>query len=509
MFSRTGTDQLTGHPVLDREFARRASAFKHKPQHALLSVESQEYGESALSAVAYSFLLGFLFVATSRVLDFTLPTLHLPLILAVLSAVLALISNGVRSAFATSTGRFIGLFTLWFILCVPFSQWKGGSFVVLKEDISRSFLVFMMVATTMNTVRRVVGAIAVIGLGTVITMSIALVQNHRLDGRLTMFVGQYSNSNDLAQIMLLGMCFIPSLGAWLRNKTFTWFGYCMMIPFLYAIILTGSRAALLTTAMLAVIVLFFASPGKKLFLVVALPLLGIGLLALSGTARMRMASLFTQNTVSSATSVSEGIAIASAEGRLTMLKDSLKLTLQNPLFGVGPGVFQSASASLQNLEGKRAMWLEAHNSYTQVSSETGIPGAFFYGAAVFTGIGGLMRLRKRTLVRAEFRDMHIVVNSLLLGFVTFVLTSVFSSVAYNFIFWMLFGLVAATITVVHRAVERALAVSAQPVAHRVKPISVPVAAPAPPLQPAIRVTLSGRIKPKRSLPSGGPGQSRG
>ncbi len=391
-------------------------------------------GESSLSGLAYSSLLGFLFVATSRVLDFTLPSLHLPLILAVLSATLALISNGVLPAFSTKTGKMVGLFTLWFIMCVPFSQWKGGSFNVLSEDLSRSFLVFLMVATTVNTIRRVEGVIAVVGGGTIITMAIALAQNNRIDGRLTMTTGQYSNPNDLAQIMLLGMCFVPALGTWLRNQGLTWFGYAMMVPFLYTVAITGSRAALLTTGLLALVLLVFASPGKKLLLVIAMPLLGMALLAFSGTARLRLATLTSGDTVARASTESEGMAIASTSGRLATLRDSLQLTLENPLFGVGPGVFQSAAASLQNAEGKRAMWLETHNAYTQVSSETGIPGALFFGGAVLTGIMGLLRLRQKTKLRREFEAMNRTVNSVLLGFLTFTITAIFSSVAYSFIF---------------------------------------------------------------------------
>jgi O-antigen ligase len=495
-----------GHPVLDAA----AGGFRAAPQPFHFPAQPGQQEESSLSGLAYTFLLGFLFVALSRVLDFVLPGLHLPLILAIVAAALALISNGVSRAFLTPTGKFVGLFTLWVILCVPFSQWRGGSFAVLTDDLSRSFLVFLMVAITLKTVRRIEGTIAVIGVGTIVTMFIALLQNHRIDGRLTMSLGQYSNSNDLAQIMLLGMCFVPTLGTWLGKSMITGLGYLMMFPFLYAIISTGSRGALITTVVLAGIVLFYASPGKKLVLIVALPLLGVGLLGLSGPARLRMASLLKGDDARTATSASEGMAIASTSGRLEMLKQSIKLTVQNPLFGVGPGVFQSASAELTHAEGKRAMWLEAHNSYTQVSSETGIPGAIFFSGAVLTGIFGLMRLRKRTSGRVEFQAMNRTLNSTLLGFITFAVTSVFSSVAYGFIFWMLLGIVAATILVVGEQVERTLA-TGLPMPALVSPAfpRATLTAPAAPLRPATRVTLSGRIKPARKHPAAGPDQLRG
>jgi len=53
---------------------------------------------------------------------------------------------------------------------------------------------------------------------------------------------------------------------------------------------------------------------------------------------------------------------------------SIQLTFEHPILGVGPGEFMDAEAEEAAVAGKKAMWHFTHNSYTELSSETGLPG---------------------------------------------------------------------------------------------------------------------------------------
>lgn len=442
----------------------------------------------ASPALPYVLFLLYVFAATSRVLDFTLPDLHLPLILLASSALLAFLTGGARPVFSTTAGKMMGLFVVWFLVCIPFSQWRGGSFGVLTDELSRSLAVFAVVTIVVNTVRRLQGLIAIIGVGTAVAMAIALIEDERIDGRLTMSVGQYSNPNDLAQILLLGMCCLPVLGIWRKSRILKALGYLTMGVFLYAIFTTGSRSALITATVLAGIVFFYSPAPRKVLLLLLFPILGAGLFSLSDTARLRLRTLF-ENNPARATSYSEEAAIASANVRILTLRQSIQLTLENPIFGVGPGVFQSAAASLRGAQGQRALWIETHNSYTQVSSETGLPGMILFCGAVLVSVRELWRIRTRTAQSPALAPLHETVNFLLVGFLTYTLTSLFSSVAYNYIFWMLIGLCAASIPILRRELERNTAPAPSG-----PPLPAPPAAPA---RPATRVTLSGTVKPRK------------
>ena len=45
--------------------------------------------------------------------------------------------------------------------------------------------------------------------------------------------------------------------------------------------------------------------------------------------------------------------------------------------------------------GKQAMWHYTHNSYTELSSETGFPGLFLFLFAFYRGYKGLSTIRSR------------------------------------------------------------------------------------------------------------------
>jgi O-antigen ligase len=154
----------------------------------------------------------------------------------------------------------------------------------------------------------------------------------------------------------------------------------------------------------------------------------------------------------------EQIAAASQRGRMQTLIQSIVLTAENPLFGVGPGIFSAAAAEESQEEGRRALWVETHNAYTQVSSELGIPGLIFFVGAVGGCINGLLRVRKKAAELPQFQEIHGTATWLLLAFLAFAFTSFFSSVAYQLYFSMLIGTCASGII----AMERELSAASTP-----------------------------------------------
>jgi hypothetical protein len=168
-------------------------------------------------------------------------------------------------------------------------------------------------------------------------------------------------------------------------------------------------------------------------------------------------------------------------------------------------VFQSAAADLEWEVGKRALWLETHNAYTQVSSEMGFPGAIFFCGGVLASILGLLRVRSRARSNPAFAPIQKTTEALLLGFLAFALTSVFSSVAYGFIFWTLFGLCAGSITTLTSEMDEAklhpsqAGVLPRPITMP-PPVTIRVVERSP-VRKGERVTLSGRIKTRRDKAS--------
>jgi len=85
----------------------------------------------------------------------------------------------------------------------------------------------------------------------------------------------------------------------------------------------------------------------------------------------------------------------SAAGRKALLIKSIEITFRFPLLGVGPGNFPAiVFADIQKNSG-RYSWFVTHNSYTQISSESGIPALLMFlgmlGCA-FANLQSVLRL---------------------------------------------------------------------------------------------------------------------
>ncbi len=113
-----------------------------------------------------------------------------------------------------------------------------------------------------------------------------------------------------------------------------------------------------------------------------------------------------------------------------MLIKSLQFTIEHPIFGVGPGDFSSFEGGTR-AETKHGEWQQTHNSYTQVSSEIGIPAAICYIGAIFAALFSL----NRSMVRARRDKIPVLVTTAfccMLSIVMIAACMFFLSLAYRF-----------------------------------------------------------------------------
>lgn len=393
-----------------------------------------------LQNVGFKLLLVFLFFAFSRVLDVTLPSLHLPFLLSVVVLLAALATGGLGRVLASPIGRLLLAFTVWMVICVPFSQWKGGSFGMLKDIWLRSLLCFVMVAGLTLTLQQVRAVLLTLALAGATQAVLALVLQHRVAGRLGFPGGQFSNPNDLAQALLISVPPLFLLGIPAGNPFRKILIAGLALPLLIAVAQTGSRAAVLAVPVVALYVFVRVPPLTRLLMIIGgacAALVVVGMLPDSVRARFR--TLFDDNI----STEEDRMAVASKEARLELLKQSVKFSVRYPIFGVGPGVFQHASVMDSGAQGKRAIWRETHNMFTQVSSECGIPGFLLYFATLWVCYRRLKALRVRSQGDPELRELYAMVVSYSASLLGFALMGAFSSVAYAFIFPVLLGIAAA------------------------------------------------------------------
>src|SRR2546427_9352704 len=103
-----------------------------------------------------------------------------------------------------------------------------------------------------------------------------------------------------------------------------------------------------------------------------------------------------------------------------------RVSLEHPLFGVGPGNFGIVSGN----------WHETHNTYTQLSSEAGIAALILFLLIMRRGFINIREAKR--LVRGKPEE-QLFATALGASFASFAVGSVFASAAYQFFPYFLVG----------------------------------------------------------------------
>jgi O-antigen ligase len=132
----------------------------------------------------------------------------------------------------------------------------------------------------------------------------------------------------------------------------------------------------------------------------------------------------------------------SADARQTLLMSGVVLTLNNPVFGVGPGNFGPTIVNIGKEQGFDWAPLNTHNAYTQVSSETGIPGILLFLALIFFSTRALVSLLRQTSATGTTpnSEIHRLASALLVSFAAILTCLFFLSEAYGQIIYLWLGL---------------------------------------------------------------------
>ena len=398
---------------------------------------------SPLLNAVFPILLAFLFAVFTGTLELVgfLRATHLLLVIGALGLIAVFVTGRFMQVVLSPVGKLLTLFTVWFILCIPMAIWRGGSFGVFVDTWSRSFLAYILTAGLISTVAQSRKVFHTIAYSVGFLASLALVV-HYYDGsgRLCLPGGRYGNANDFGFALLVGLPFLAFTflqGRGVRKAA----AVVLTGPVLIALAKTGSRGCMLGAGMLVLYAFFRASKAVRAKLAIAAPILFVLLLLVvpSGL-RDRYITLFSSRNTNQ-TSDNTVEAAGSAEARLVVLEDSIWLTILHPLSGVGPGNFPVAQNDLAIARGERkGQWRVTHNTYTEVSSEMGIPGLLIYLVFLFRCWKVLTAVIRRKTISAELRVMA---GTLRAAFVVVATVAAFDSLTYNTNIPILAGLVTA------------------------------------------------------------------
>ena len=399
---------------------------------------------------------------------------------------LLLLSGGLVRCFRGTASLWFCGYLGWLLLAAPFSVWKGGTFETLRSAFLTEFSLFFVIAGLTRTIGELRKLCAAVAIGGTFTLVYCGWMGGNDTGRLSLPFGTLQNPNDLAIHLLLALPFVALL--FYAGKGML---RLLAIPtaagLLYAVLLTGSRMALVVTALIVVFVLVRSTMTQRLAMVGVFAIAGVmALVFMPALTIQRYLTVFSSQPATIVDLEEYQGAVGSTEARMALLRTSIKMTIQNPLFGAGPGQFAVEEEALQKEMGRRGSWQVTHNTYTQVSSEAGIPALFFYCAAILAAMFGMHRIYKFAARRND-PDSRLLVHMafcLRLALVTIALCSMFGSLAYRSYLPMILGLSVAFTAAATRLVER-LAATPSPATNtrpflpspRLNPRPAPLAAP--------------------------------
>ena len=337
----------------------------------------------------------------------------------------ALLMGSVRRTFQSRAAYYWLAFFVWMVLATPFSSWPGGS-LGRVIGYARNDVIFLVliggVALNWNEARAIFRTVAAAAL---VNLAAARLLAHSGNGRLSLEAsGTIGNSNDLAAQMLLVLPFLLFFMIGRGRSIVVRIAILGLLMYgLWIILGTASRGGVVALAVVFLCILAHASLPQKILLFAAGGAIAVVALAVLPTMTLnRLGSLFGGNQAEAANS---------SESREYLFKTSVRFTIEHPVFGVGPDQFSSFEGKTSRAQGFHGNWHETHNTYTEVSSECGVPAfVFFVG-----GLGSAMLLVLRTYRTATREGYPEIANGCfcyLLAMVGYLVAIIFLAHAYAF-----------------------------------------------------------------------------
>jgi len=386
-----------------------------------------------LRSIAFHLGLLLLFLRISMLhqvqtvmMGFNLYLLYLFGIPAIIGVVAA---GGLRRAFRGRPAYYWTGFAIWMFLAIPFSSYRRGSAELLLTYLRTDLIMLFVTGGLAVTWRECKQLMHAIAWGVFVNLMCARIflKGMGSENRVSLEFGSISNPNDLAAHLLLALPFLLWVAMNSKFILMRLFAMLGVVYGLYVILGTGSRGALLALGAASVYFLVRGTARQRLVLVGIAPIAAAVLLTAVPTRILQRLTSFSAN---SADSVQE--AIESSMLREYLLKTSIDYTFQHPLFGLGPGQFSSFEGMHNQIIGTHGYWHEAHNTFTQVSSECGIPGAILFIAGIVSTFLLLNRTFRQARNRPDCADIRAAVFCVSLALVAFCTAIAFVNFAYFF-----------------------------------------------------------------------------
>ena len=393
------------------------------------------------STLAFYFALALVFTRFSmihQILEYLLHV-HLYLLyfmgLPVIIGILA--TGGLRRVFKYRPAVYWTAFALWLIPAALFSTWRGGSFAEVATYYRTEFIMLFAISGLVTRWRQCRQLIYTIAFAALVNMASVMLWG-RLDkgGRTSLLFGTVANSNDYAGHLIFVLPFLLWIVLVTKSIRVRIAGFIALALGTYEILASASRGAALGLVAAIVVFVFTASSKLRRAILFIAPAVVVLAMTLLPSAVVHRIFSFSADSSEDSTDAS-----VSLRNRRQLLEDSIRFTVQNPLFGVGPAQFSTNEGTQTGESGKRfRLWYETHNSFLQIASEDGIPALIFYIGGILSSLLLLNKTGRLCRGRPDLNEIATAILCLRIALIGFCATIFFVNFGYFFYLPMMGGI---------------------------------------------------------------------
>ncbi len=423
--------------------AESLSLEKENWQQQLVPTESREHERK--DRLTFLFLWLFTIAVFARPEDIfpSLAPLHLTFVFgacAGLTYLVGLLSGHIDLQW-TPELKIVSLLTAWYIAGLPFAYWRSGSFQTLTHVWLKTLLIFFLLTQVLTTVERIRKLLWAVILSELVVTSISIFLSSRaiwVGERLLGFNLGILGWNFLGIAEALTIPYIAAIFVVRRSILETSLLVAAFISMTWMLMLTASRSGfldvVLSAALTSLLVLRGSSRGRIMGVAIALALI----VAISLAPQVFWERVGTMwGGADPSTNEVAASARESGENHLTALTRSIEYTLEYPIFGLGLGNFEVANGS--DL-GVPDAWIGTHNTFTEISSEAGVPALLLFVALLVTALRNIRKMGKITANNPEGWEVNLLARATQVSLLSFAFGAFFAHLAYEYFFFYLVGI---------------------------------------------------------------------
>jgi O-antigen ligase len=351
-----------------------------------------------------------------------------------------MLTGGFRRTWQFPLGKWWTAYGVWMVITVPFSTWRGGAASEVLTYLRTDFTILFIIAGLTLTWDECLVLLKMGAAGAALNLLFGRIFAHESAGeRMDLSLGMVANSNDFAAHLIITMSFLFFVVLCRKNSSFLRIaalgGIGLSIIYIFR---TASRGGLIALVAMTVLYLAYSSMAQRMVMIIGAPVLMMIVLALVPGEAMQRITSFSRDSENSVVEAN-----MSQSSRRYLLRKSIEYTFTHPLFGLGPGQFATYEGTHNIVMGTHGSWHQTHNTFTQVSSELGLPGFVIFTGGTFMILGAFRKIHGRARHRPECQDIAAAGFAMMLGFFGFVVAITFLSFGYFFYFPAMGGLAVA------------------------------------------------------------------